>query len=184
MAFSRLWGKKCTTSEKAIVPPTLHTFWRRGSSPGSDWRCKRRVFVLAGSTPDDATMKLRGHKNSKKQGDVGLGVAIAWFTAEGHTVCVPLTDSQDYDLVIDDGRLNKVQVKTTTVHQDGSYVVELRTSGGNRSGTGKTKKFDSTQIDILFVVTDDGTKYLIPSSEISSTCRLSLGTKYRKYRLS
>jgi hypothetical protein len=54
-------------------------------------------------------------KNSKKQGDVGMGVAIGYFAARGITVCIPLTDSQDYDLVIDlDDVLKKVQVKTTT----------------------------------------------------------------------
>jgi hypothetical protein len=42
---------------------------------------------------------LTGHKNTKKQGDVGL--AIGWFTSQGHTVCVHLTDSQDYDLVVE-----------------------------------------------------------------------------------
>ena len=43
-------------------------------------------------------MSLRGQKNSKKQGDIGLGIAIGWFATQGYTVCVPLTDSQDYDL--------------------------------------------------------------------------------------
>lgn len=45
---------------------------------------------------------LRQH-NPKKQGDAGLGVAIGWFTTHGYTMSVPLTDSQDYDLIVDDG---------------------------------------------------------------------------------
>lgn len=51
-------------------------------------------------------MKLNEHKNSKKQGDAGLGEAIAYFTRLGYTVQLPLTDSQDYALVVDiDGNI-------------------------------------------------------------------------------
>jgi HJR/Mrr/RecB family endonuclease len=53
--------------------------------------------------------------NTKKQGDVGLGQAIAWFTRNSYTVSLPLTDSQDYDLIVDkDNVLYRVQVKTTS----------------------------------------------------------------------
>ena len=37
--------------------------------------------------------------NSKRQGNIGIGAAIAWFTVHGYTVSIPLTDSQDYDLI-------------------------------------------------------------------------------------
>ena len=53
------------------------------------------------------------YRNTKKQGDVGLGAAIAFFSNLGYTVATPLTDSQNYDLVVDmDEGLKKVQVKT------------------------------------------------------------------------
>jgi hypothetical protein len=49
-------------------------------------------------------------------------------------VCVPLTDSQDYDLVVEfeDG-LKKIQVRTTTQRSNSSefYIVHLRICGGN-----------------------------------------------------
>ena len=51
--------------------------------------------------------------NSKKQGDIGMCYAIAYFSKMGYTVSIPITDSQDYDLIIDNGTLLKVQVKTT-----------------------------------------------------------------------
>lgn len=54
--------------------------------------------------------------NPRKQGEIGLGAAIAWFLGEGYGVSVPLCDNQPYDLIIDskaDG-LQKVQVKTST----------------------------------------------------------------------
>jgi HJR/Mrr/RecB family endonuclease len=61
--------------------------------------------------------------NSKKQGDIGMCYAIAYFSKMGYTVNIPITDSQDYDLIIDrEGKLLKVQVKTTKFKiRDGVY---------------------------------------------------------------
>jgi hypothetical protein len=74
-------------------------------------------------------------KNSKKQGDIGVAVAISFFTRRGQTVLFPLSDSEPYDLAFDDGaKLNKVQVKTTAnKSKHGIYQVNLRVMGGNQS---------------------------------------------------
>lgn len=131
-------------------------------------------------TIDSSPLLLRSRKNSKHQGDVGLAIAIGWFADNGYRVSIPLTDSQDYDLVVEaDGRFHGVQIRTT-YHKNpqGWYRVNLRVMGGNRSGTGKVKHFDPQAVDFLFVVTESREKYLIPSSSI--TCRNSL-TLYDKY---
>lgn len=120
------------------------------------------------------------HKNTNGQGDAGLGVAIAWFTSKGHTVAIPLTDSQDYDLIVDNGVLNRIQVKTTTYKRSGHFIVDLRVKGGNKSGTGKIKRFDSTKVDVIFVITAEGTKYMIPSAPIQY---ISLSNKYGRYKV-
>lgn len=39
--------------------------------------------------------------NSKKQGDIGMCYAMAYFSKMGYTVSVPVTDSQEYDLIVD-----------------------------------------------------------------------------------
>lgn len=85
--------------------------------------------------------------NNRKQGDVGLGMAISWFTSHGYTVCIPLTDSQRYDLVVEmDSELKKIQVETPNHRpgdkKSGQYGVCIKTSGGNKSGTGKIKLYD------------------------------------------
>ena len=125
-------------------------------------------------------------KNSKKQGDIGLGSAIQYFTCAGCTVLIPLTDSQDYDLVIDDGQsLKKVQVKTTSYKtKNGRYNVGLKMQGGN-SKKNKIHKFaNEIEYDILFVLTSSGEKYIIPKKDIkdvrSSIC---LGIGYEKYKI-
>lgn len=128
-------------------------------------------------------MKLSEQPNTKKQGDVGLGAAIGWFTLHGYTVCIPLTDSQDYDLVVDNGALKRVQVKTTCRRSKyGIFEVELRTKGGNKSGT-TTKLFDGTKVDLLFVLTDDGAMYLIPTDTLGLRRQISLGKEYEALRL-
>lgn len=76
----------------------------------------------------------RKHVNPRKQGNAGLGIAIAYFSRIGVDVAIPLTDTQRYDLIIEhDGRLERVQVKTTTMKQGHGYAVHLRTIGGNKS---------------------------------------------------
>lgn len=124
-------------------------------------------------------------KNSKKQGDWGMGAAIAYFTSLGKMVAVPLTDSQDYDLVVETkaGKLRKVQVKTTTCKPEyGIFQVTLKVCGGNKS-TSSVKKFDKSFADYLFIVTSDDDCYLIPTKKLSNTSSLNLGKKFARYKL-
>lgn len=132
------------------------------------------------TTPPDTIRR----RNPRRQGEIGLGAAIAWFSAAGYLVSIPLCDNQPYDLVVDDGeRLLKVQVKTATGRSpSGSYVVWIKTCGGNRSRS-TVQLFDNTATDLLLVLTDDRAAYVIPSREITSRARLTLGAKYERYRL-
>jgi hypothetical protein len=123
--------------------------------------------------------------NPREQGLIGLTDAIAWFGAQGWSVCLPLIDSQPYDLVVDDGaKLLRVQVKTTTAKTPyGLYVVGLATNGGNQSFH-TTKRFDAGASDLLYVLTDDRSRYLIPTKAITAKTSLNLGAKVARYRLS
>ena len=120
--------------------------------------------------------------NPRHQGDIGLGAAIAWFSSRGFRVFVPLSESQAYDLVIDDGSGPlRVQVKTTTCRgRYGRFVVHLETAGGNQSFHTR-KPFDNAASDLLFVLTDDGVRYVIPCGEIAARRAISLGAKWSRY---
>lgn len=122
--------------------------------------------------------------NPRKQGEIGLGAAIAWFSRHGWCVSIPLADNQPYDLVADDGRgLQRVQVKTAThVTPYGRYTVPLRTCGGNQSFH-TAKPFDATASDLLFVLTDEGAQYVIPTEQITATREICLGAAYQRYRI-
>jgi hypothetical protein len=123
-------------------------------------------------------------QNPREQGLIGLTDAIAWFGRHGWSVCLPLIDSQPYDLVVDDGTsLQRVQVKTTTYRSRyGIYVVSLATRGGNQSFH-TSKAFDPGACELLYVLTDDGDRYLIPTGVIHSTTTISLGVRYAEHRL-
>lgn len=128
---------------------------------------------------------LKDKKNSNKQGDVGMGIAIGWFAQNEYTVCIPLTDSQDYDLIVErDGVLERVQVKTTSYKTPyDNYKVELRVKGGNKSGTGKTKNFDCSKVESVFIVTQDNEKYYIPTVGLNNCSSITLGEQYKKYKV-
>ena len=117
------------------------------------------------------------------QGNIGLGRAIAFYTSKAIPVMLPLNDSQKYDLVIDDGTLKRVSVKTTKFRDNrNQYIVQLKnTTLGSSSNT--IRKFNNNECDILFVVTRDYTMYEIPAKEIKCTSALTLTESYNKYKI-
>lgn len=118
-----------------------------------------------------------------------MGQAIAWFTSQGMTVSLPLTDSQDYDLVVGQSgeSLQRVQIKTTNqVTPSGAYKAQFLVCGGNRSGTGVKKYLtNSPDIDVFLVITGESKGYLIPRKDIEGRSNLNLsgpnnlGEQYR-----
>jgi hypothetical protein len=133
--------------------------------------------------PLQEAVGFRKHANPRKQGNAGLGIAIAYFARIGIDVAIPLTDTQRYDLVIDRGdRLERVQVKTTTMKQGHGYSVHLRTIGGNKSQV-VSREFHPSDYEWLFVVCGDATAYLIPTTAITARSALFLSRKYEQYRI-
>lgn len=121
----------------------------------------------------------------KDQGNIGEAAAILHFTKIGARVSKPLFENTSYDLIIDhDSTLRRVQVKSTSyLSKYGIYQVELRTKGGNTSWNGVVKLADSTGCDLLFVHCDNGDEYLIPVESFDGQGRISLGEKYKEFRL-
>ena len=130
-------------------------------------------------------MLLNECKTYSKQGNIGLAYAIAYYSKLGYTVSIPLTDTQDYDIIVDTGEtLLKVQVKTTTCKSEyNNYQLNLKVSGGNRSGEGKVKTFDQNNYDLVFAMTNDFEFYSIPRKEITSKTSISLGEKYLPFKV-
>lgn len=125
------------------------------------------------------------YKNSKVLGDVGVGQAIAYFTKLGYTVLFPLSDSQDYDLVVDiKGSLKKVQVKTGGAFTpNNTPVIALRTLGGNQSWSGVVKCVMDTDIDFLFCYHLAAGAYLVPKAELITRTMLLLNSTKERYKV-
>jgi hypothetical protein len=120
-------------------------------------------------------------KNSKKQGDAGLGQAIAYFTMKGYDVALPLTDSADWDLIVEiDNKLNRVQVKTSSQMRGTIGVVDAAVKGGNQSF--KTKKNIQDQSwDLIFIHhLETQQQALIPKEVLTTSGQISLN-KYSDY---
>ena len=123
-------------------------------------------------------------KNSKKQGDAGLGQAIAYFSMKGCEIALPLTDSTDWDLIIeDDNGLKRVQVKTSyQISAAETEIFDIRVKGGNKSGNTKTKMIDTQEWDLLFLHhLTTGRQAVIPKEVITSKGQINLSEKYADY---
>lgn len=130
---------------------------------------------VEGSSPSIPTM------NSKQKGTVGVAKAIAHYAENGYVVSIPLTDSQAYDLLIErDGKILRVQVKTGEQVVNGVPRIELRTKGGNKSGTGKEKRINQELVDLICIPAGDDI-YEIPGADLHGRNCISLGPSARKY---
>jgi hypothetical protein len=127
----------------------------------------------------------RPFANPRKQGNAGLGVAIAYLSRIGAQIAIPLTDTQRYDLIIEhDAGLERVQVKTTTTRDAryGHYLVTVQCIGRNNTGTVR-RKFDPTDYEWLFVVCGDACCDMIPTGAITARTVFFLTRRYDRYML-
>ncbi len=121
--------------------------------------------------------------NRKKQGDIGVAMAISYFTSNGYAVSIPIGDSSRYDLIIDmNNILQRVQVKTTGYKSVGStYQVQLSTQGGNQSWNYISKYILKEEVDIVFVYCLNGTMYILPVDVVLGRRSLQLKSSLDTY---
>ena len=121
-------------------------------------------------------------ETNKDKGRAGISAAIAYFGMNGYTVCIPLNDTQDYDLIVDDGNdILKISCKATGSHASSGYsVVSLRNCGGtNGSVYGREKEKNN---DYVFVLNEKGEEWLLPQNILTSNS-MTLGEKYSQYKI-
>jgi hypothetical protein len=123
--------------------------------------------------------------NPRRQGDLGEFSALEWLGSRGYPVWLPFGHSPDCDLITEiNGRLIKVQVKTSTVVRNGRCEVTLCTRGGSRSWSGVVKRFSPERCDWLFVLVADGRRWFIPAAEVAGATSILLGgPKYAAYEV-
>lgn len=118
------------------------------------------------------------------QGTVGLAACIEHLAKQAYTVLLPLNDNQNFDLAFaDDTKIYTVQVKTTRAKPTpGGYSVQLKQTRSNKTKN-VLKMFDPNSTDFVFVLCEDGTRYMIPSKEVKVTCSLVLNRAYDKFKV-
>jgi hypothetical protein len=93
-----------------------------------------------------------------------------------------LTDSQDYDFIVDYGTPKRVQIKTTSYKRDNSYRISLTVKGGNQTFS-TIKKLDSTKVDYIFILVETGDMYWIPIDFVKGQSAITLYSKYDIYKI-
>jgi PD-(D/E)XK endonuclease len=121
----------------------------------------------------------------REQGDVGEMSAMCWLASRGATVAIPVGSSRNWDLLAElDGRVVRVQVKTSTCSVKDRWDVTLCTRGGNQSWNGLVKRLDSSRFDYLFVLVGDGRRWFIPAAQVAAGWHLRLGgPKYAEFEV-
>jgi hypothetical protein len=121
----------------------------------------------------------------RRQGDAGELSAIRWLIWAGASVYLPFGHSPDVDLVADlDGRLVRVQVKTSTRWDGRRFSVMLCTRGGNQSWNGLVKRLDPSRCDYVFVHVGDGRRWFIPVSAVGGGTAIAVGgPKYAQFEV-
>jgi hypothetical protein len=97
----------------------------------------------------------------------------------------PFGHSAHYDLIADfDGRLARVQVKTSTCRYKRRWAVTVCTRGGNRSWSGLVKTLDLDRFDYLFVLVADGRQWFIPAHRVEGGSAIHVGgPKYSEFEV-
>ena len=79
----------------------------------------------------------------RQQGDFGELSAAYWLASRGATLALPFGTNPHWDLIAElDGRMLRVQVKTSRSYQLGRWVIHVSTSGGNQSWNRVVKLLD------------------------------------------
>lgn len=123
--------------------------------------------------------------NTKKQGNWGLGQAIAYFTRIGASVSIPLTDSQEYDLIVDiENKLVRIQVKSSTnlAPSGNGYGFELRSRVKDSKRAQLRRHVIDSECDFLFAVCPIGT-FLIPKEDLRGSLLVGINTDWYKYKV-
>jgi hypothetical protein len=124
-------------------------------------------------------MEALRRRHPREQGDIGEREAAIWLLRAGAYVFIPFGHSPDFDLIAAfDSSIYRVEVKTSTrliANGQPRYCVQLVTYGGNQSWNGLVKPFQPQRCDFVFVLVQDGRRWFIPTSAITTRRSITVG---------
>lgn len=109
--------------------------------------------------------------NSKRIGNIGEAKVLAKFVEMGIPIYIPFGDDEKADLISEfDGKLNKIQVKTSIKSKNGCSIFDLTSSTAHRTN-GERRKYLNSEIDYFALYSLDRDKiYLmkVPDNPMSA----------------
>lgn len=103
---------------------------------------------------------------SKQKGNLTELQCLTAFMEQGCGVSIPYGDNSKYDFIADiNGKLLKIQVKTSSLKDEGAIKFSCRSTHVNCSGV-KNERYSSDDID-FFATYWNGKCYLVPIAESS-----------------
>ena len=108
---------------------------------------------------------------SKRIGNIGEAKVLAKFVEMGIPIYIPFGDDEKADLIAEfDGKLNKIQVKTSIKSKNGCSIFDLTSSTAHRTN-GERRKYLNSEIDYFALYSLDRDKiYLmkVPDNPMSA----------------
>ena len=116
--------------------------------------------------------------NSKSIGNIGEAKVLCKFVELGIPVYIPFGDNEKSDLIADfNGKLNRIQVKTSLIAEDGKMIFDLTSSTFHRKN-GVRHIYSSDEIDYFACYNIERDKiFLIPIDKAPKT---SIHVRYEK----
>jgi hypothetical protein len=112
--------------------------------------------------------------------EAGGSIAAAWFTLCGNSVLFPI-EPAIYDLVVSmQGKLSRIQVKTTTHYSRNGWMITVGRRPYSIRKDARLIPYDPDLIDYFFMIDGDLNMYIIPSRVIAGRVAILLRT-YTKY---
>jgi hypothetical protein len=135
-------------------------------------------------------LPFHGEVDEKHLRTAAIGEAASWFLERGYVASIPLATTQ-YDLITEsDEGFRRVQVKSTTSKdRGGRWVVGIcrmeygAAEENNSNGSRRKRPYRPDEVDLFFILTGNGEKYLIPLDATSGSLSLTLDEKYAAYKV-
>lgn len=107
--------------------------------------------------------------NKHQTGTVSELLAASYFVQNGYQVSKPITDFSEYDLVVDNGNLYRVQTKTIYWDKNKKrYLISCVTSHIRGNLRRYNKKYCTESFDLLLAVEPESlATYLIPIEKVA-----------------
>ncbi len=112
--------------------------------------------------------------NSKQKGNLTELLCISAFYSLGYNVCTPFGENSRYDFIADiDGKLIRVQVKTSRLVGDGAYQFNCVSTSRYNKKKVKIQQYTKDEIDYFCTVVND-VFCLVPVDECSNVKTLRI----------